>query len=409
MSMGRGLAVFRLHSGIFFLGTTLCTVLFSSCVSTPSIQPVAVPIPVQFTEALAEHFSYDPVNHLLRVSTLGSTNRTYYYKLPEGEISSLALADDGWTHYEQQIASNYQPLTVIRWHDKVLIPIKSTQFKAAAYDAQRETFFLQFKDGLLRQYEHFPRELYEKFMDAPIKGSIYKGFITEYYSSSPAVNIPELPEGFERVMIMPLGNSITQADAQHNSYRRPLWRKLLEAGYYTNFIGSQSLNSKGPAPKQDFDTDHEGHYGWTIERVVKKIDQWARDFTPDIALIHLGTNDLALGRDIPDILNDFDTVAATFRKYNPTVTLLIAQIIPANRAELASMGDFNEALKTFGRGIHQAKSPVVIVDLNTGMDVGKDLFDGVHPNERGEVKMADNWFKALVPLLPESTRIHTRK
>ena len=53
-------------------------------------------------------------------------------------------------------------------------------------------------------------------MDAPIKGSIYKGFITEYYSSSPAVYIPELPEGFKRVMIMPLGNSITQADAQHN-------------------------------------------------------------------------------------------------------------------------------------------------------------------------------------------------
>ena len=40
--------------------------------------------------------------------------------------------------------------------------------------------------------------------------------------------------------ILPLGNSITQADTSHDSYRYPLWKKLIDAqlGNTTRFTGS---------------------------------------------------------------------------------------------------------------------------------------------------------------------------
>ncbi len=37
--------------------------------------------------------------------------------------------------------------------------------------------------------------------------------------------------------ILPLGDSITQADFNYNSYRRPLWHLLNEAGYSVDFVG----------------------------------------------------------------------------------------------------------------------------------------------------------------------------
>ena len=40
------------------------------------------------------------------------------------------------------------------------------------------------------------------------------------------------------------------------------------------------------------------------------------------------------------------------------------------------------------------------VDLWTGFDPQTDTYDGVHPNESGEKKMAAGWFEALKTILP---------
>jgi hypothetical protein len=56
--------------------------------------------------------------------------------------------------------------------------------------------------------------------------------------------------------------------------------------------------------------------------------------------------------------------------------------------------------------ISSAQSPVFVVDQYHGFDAVSDTFDGVHPNQQGEEKMAVNWFKALnsyLSSLPDST------
>ena len=41
---------------------------------------------------------------------------------------------------------------------------------------------------------------------------------------------------------------------------------------------------------------------------------------------------------------------------------------------------------------------MTVVDQATGFDVATDTVDGVHATDAGAVKIATNWFNALVPL-----------
>ena len=51
---------------------------------------------------------------------------------------------------------------------------------------------------------------------------------------------------FCQVRILPLGNSLTDGDGEHNSYRKPLWHMLDSAGFNADFIGSKNLNGIHP-------------------------------------------------------------------------------------------------------------------------------------------------------------------
>jgi acyl-CoA thioesterase-1 len=44
------------------------------------------------------------------------------------------------------------------------------------------------------------------------------------------------------------------------------------------------------------------------------------------------------------------------------------------------------------------ESPVILVDQYTGFNAATDTYDGIHPNARGEAKMAQKWFDAILEL-----------
>ena len=102
--------------------------------------------------------------------------------------------------------------------------------------------------------------------------------------------------------IMPLGDSITQGDCERASYRRPLWLRLKEAGLEVDFVGSLRRNHRGGPPVEDFDVDHEGHWGWRADQVLREIDGWARAAQADVALMLLGVNDLFQGASVSQVL-----------------------------------------------------------------------------------------------------------
>ncbi len=199
--------------------------------------------------------------------------------------------------------------------------------------------------------------------------------------------------------IMPIGDSITQADSNHNSYRRLLWIQLRKAGYNVEFVGSSREHFQGSSPLSDFDQDHEGHWGWRVDQILEQIDGWARTSQPDIVLIHLGSNDINQGQSLESTIEELRKLIQTLRTINPRLKILIAQLIPCG--EEAQVRQFNRLIMNFARDSNTQESPVITVDQFSGFNAaaGKDTYDGCHPNESGEKKMADRWFAALKKLL----------
>jgi acyl-CoA thioesterase I len=200
----------------------------------------------------------------------------------------------------------------------------------------------------------------------------------------------------QTIRIQPLGDSITQGKRHPDeaTYRRPLWKKLLAAGYKVDFVGSTNQQLDGAHFYDDYDHNHEGHYGWKITDVLPMLDGWLKGYTPDISLIHLGTNDQ--GSNNPTLMvENIGKIVDKLRAKNPRVTIIVAKLIePSNVGRM-----FGDLLPAFATQKGTADSPIIVVDQDAGF-ISSDTRDGIHPNPSGQEKMAVKWFDALVKILP---------
>ncbi len=219
----------------------------------------------------------------------------------------------------------------------------------------------------------------------------------------PTTTAPAPPAASLRVM--PLGDSITQGNTQLDSYRRPLWHALMAEGADVDFVGSQAANHNGSPPNPDFDLDHEGHWGWTADEVLAQMPGWAQAHRPDVALLHLGTNDMLGGSGIGSSLAELTGIIEALRAANPQVVVLLAQLIPTRFDEANErIVELNQNLETLAASLSAAASPVVLVDQHTGFEPSTMTADGLHPNGIGEERMARIWLEALQPHLAARRR-----
>lgn len=222
--------------------------------------------------------------------------------------------------------------------------------------------------------------------------------------------------------IMCLGNSITQGNLEHPGYKYRLWQKLVDAGVDFEFVGSHDVNNGGtPAVKGEvrngkvFTNRNEGHWGWRTDEILNgedggsstnNLSVWLQSYTPDIVLMHLGTNDVFQQQSISSTLDELRTVAAQLRSKNPNVVILMAKLIPAYDQVAgpdiaASIEELNTYLPSLAEELHTTASPVVLVDQYTNFNAttGADTWDGIHPNGSGEEKMATIWYNAMQPYI----------
>ncbi len=204
-----------------------------------------------------------------------------------------------------------------------------------------------------------------------------------------------------RLCILPLGDSITQSNNSHLSYRYPLWEDLNDAGYEFDFVGSMNENYGGvPSyPDSSFDRDHEGHWGWRVDEIIAQIPNWLNGYTPDVVLMHLGTNDAFQSQPTDGTVSELTQLIDILRSDNERVVILLAKVIPATTSQSA-LDDLNGRLDALASSLSTATSPVVVVDQATGFNANSDTFDGIHPNETGEQKMATKWFDSLIANWP---------
>jgi len=207
------------------------------------------------------------------------------------------------------------------------------------------------------------------------------------------------PVGTVPLRLMPLGDSITRGDAEHDSYRRPLWQLLAAGGYSVDFVGSQSANLLGGSPHDDFDNDHEGHGGWRADEILERIAEWAGGARPDIVIVHLGSNDVFQDQSLQSTIDDLGHIIDRLRAINPRVKILLAQVIGvANAHQNEGIRRLNSEIAALAGRKTADGSAVVLVDQFTGFQAAEDTHDGVHPDLSGEVKLAQRWFTALEAL-----------
>ena len=211
--------------------------------------------------------------------------------------------------------------------------------------------------------------------------------------------LPSPAQGQETIRIMPLGDSITEGKDGDATYRYFLWHHFQDQGLGVDFVGSKNgVRGDGLPKYADFDQDHEGHSGWTAEKMAQWADNFAQHAHPDIVLVHLGTNDVLRGRVNTSTRDYLETIIGHLRVANPQVIILIAEIIPI-AGKTSQVQDLNVMIRNLASETTTTNSPVIAVDQYTGFNINTDLYDGVHPSESGYEKMADRWYAAVAAAL----------
>src|SRR5262245_1456626 len=198
-----------------------------------------------------------------------------------------------------------------------------------------------------------------------------------------------------QVRILPLGDSVTSSFGPHSSYRYWLWHKLTDNGFNVDFVGTQFGVADGVPENPDFDQDHEGHPGWTTTDGLNNVDSIAAATQPDIVLLDLGANDVIQGVPIPTIIAQLKLIIEHLRAANPNVKVLVAEPTPYVGENSRQMSKLKGAISHMAKVENQPGSKVCAVNLFGGFSVRSDTFDGMHPDESGENKIANRFYGAL--------------
>ena len=192
--------------------------------------------------------------------------------------------------------------------------------------------------------------------------------------------------------IMPLGDSITWGvgSVTDESYRKVLHRRLTAAGLDVDFVGSQRSGT-GP------DLDNEGHKGWTIDRLTAKVDDWLRAYSPDVVLLHIGTNDMYAG--VASAPRQLSRLLDRIAEVRPEAHVFVAQVV--GLADVRNVEDQQLRTASFNAAVAEVVATKSerfhLVDQS---DVhGIDMWNRLHPNDFGYARMAWNWYRAMEPVL----------
>lgn len=190
--------------------------------------------------------------------------------------------------------------------------------------------------------------------------------------------------------ILPIGDSITEEhQVEAGCYRIYLERMLRDKGIPYDMLGSKKgwLNGRGPA---DLDMDYEAWSGQVTGFVVPKALAVAKANTCDIALIHLGTNDLLYHREqgLTNAMAGYRELVAGLKEINPKMKIFVA-MIPAACRESPLMEQFNTQLKDW------AATEKNVFHVEVRPVPGGFLRDRVHTSAAGAEHLARKWFEAM--------------
>lgn len=209
----------------------------------------------------------------------------------------------------------------------------------------------------------------------------------------------------QEVRVMAVGDSITHGvpvPVPSASWRLPFTLSLNEDGCLFEMVGSQSTNEGHSAlvsPHESYSAHQAGHFitGFTNYAGTNDgIFSSTATYSPDVVLLHIGTNDAVQEQDNQETLQEIDQIITTILDTDSDV--LVANIIPTFTedhldgvdARIMELGSMIEAY------VAQLANPdVIMVDVRSGFTQDLMYDDGIHPNDRGSEHIADAFYDAF--------------
>ncbi|NOX63193.1 MAG: hypothetical protein GXP42_14805, partial [Chloroflexi bacterium] len=215
------------------------------------------------------------------------------------------------------------------------------------------------------------------------------------------------------VKVMAVGDSVTygRLSSWGAGFRHNLNYWGVAEGLDIQWVGQLT----SPAP------NHEGHRGATIEDIrLNVIDTAMNRYKPHVMILMIGTNNVEVDADIDAMRTAINTLVNRILQNDPNIRLILASIPPVGHRENEDpavwdaknvvAGLYSQEVERVARNKIDNGYNVVFVDIYNNLDRFADLADGLHPNDSGHIKIAQqmypplkSWVKDLCPLVPTKT------
>ena len=216
-----------------------------------------------------------------------------------------------------------------------------------------------------------------------------------------------------RVRILPLGDSLTQGDGNPSAYRYHLFRLLARADLSFRFVGGVFGGDWRLPPDCRY---HSGRGGITSNGLIAYHTEGSEYYIPswveavreaEVILLCIGANDIHRGLEPDGYLTRLDNLLALLYRHNPKImTVFIATMRTAwstNEKLIAMNADLLDP--AFAADQAEKGRDVRVLDFNGAgapENVKSDYPpDDGHPNESGNRKLAELWYRGIADRIRE--------
>ncbi|WP_017605378.1 GDSL-type esterase/lipase family protein [Nocardiopsis alkaliphila] len=226
-----------------------------------------------------------------------------------------------------------------------------------------------------------------------------------------------------QVRIMLAGDSMTHGADGDRTWRYHLWNHLEPHVEGLDFVGPFTApatpeqivspevagTARGEGDPEgvdyrdpDFDQDHNARWGRSLADAATTITADVAEHRPHVLCVMIGINDLLHPIGEEEMERRIRAYVEGARRGNPNVHILIAQAPPITLVEkdqgfALRLYVYNELVRELAEELSMVHSRVVSFDLAKAesWDPWTDTYDGTHPNEGGELKIAAGFADAL--------------
>ena len=239
-----------------------------------------------------------------------------------------------------------------------------------------------------------------------------KTLVPALLGATALLGIAPVGTALAQTAIVPMGDSITAGTRGQCGYRRIMTQNMLNnPSCNVDFVGPNTTSTSdiSEANCEAIDTDHFSFSGRRADEFTfGRIGVMQDAHSPDVYLVHIGSNDIFQGETVEQIMTDIDLVRSRIFTHSPEAKLLLANVIPWSPVspdesfgnfdnelvdELAVSAALTAAIDSYVA--NQNNPNLLLVDVASGFNNNTMTVDGVHPNDLGEAHISSRFEQAL--------------